>query len=361
MMNCMGSGGGASLVGGIRVADWALGLTYGAMLLVAVLLIASSARAVLQNLRTARERTGDEREFSRPSRKGLDGLRTFFISSKTSGGLLRRPNWKNLHPAFSQEGAVNERLDAIRQGASRLLDRRPNELLGVPADRFAWLPQSRFNELPAAIGQKLLAASKAVSSMIALAITNLQNDHGQFIHGLSHNGREVRAAVFNENEVRAAAGLTMALGAAAFVYAFFARVYLPIQVVTTMFVFEFLIRVTFGLRYSPMGMLAHWLTRGQPPQWVSAKPKRFAWTLGLSLSLAMMVITNSGIRGALPLTICLICLTLMWLEAVLGLCLGCQIHGLMVRRGWITRNDDFEICAHDACATENTSPIGQAQ
>ena len=48
----------------------------------------------------------------------------------------------------------------------------------------------------------------------------------------------------------------------------------------------------------------------------------------------MMVITNLGIRGALPLTICLVCMTLMWLEAVLGLCLGCEIHGLLVRRGW---------------------------
>ena len=55
------------------------------------------------------------------------------------------------------------------------------------------------------------------------------------------------------------------------------------------------------------------------------------------MSFAMMVITNSGIRGALPLTICLICLTLMWLEAVLGLCLGCEIHGLLVRRGWVAQ------------------------
>ena len=48
----------------------------------------------------------------------------------------------------------------------------------------------------------------------------------------------------------------------------------------------------------------------------------------------MTVITNSGIRGPLPRTICLICLTLMWLESVLGLCVGCEIHALLVRRGW---------------------------
>lgn len=158
--------------------------------------------------------------------------------------------------------------------------------------------------------------------------------------------------MFDENQVRAAAGLTMALGTVGFVYAYFAKVYVPIQVVTTVFFIEFLIRVTAGLKYSPIGMLARWMTQRQPPQWASAKPKRFAWTLGLVMSLAMMIITNSGIRGALPLTICLICLALMWLEAVLGLCLGCEIHRLLVRRGFATKDDAFEICAHGSCTID---------
>jgi hypothetical protein len=82
------------------------------------------------------------------------------------------------------------------------------------------------------------------------------------------------------------------------------------------------------------------------------KPKRFAWSLGLVLSLAMTVITNANIRGTLPLTICLICMTLMWLEAMLGLCLGCEIYRLMVRRGWIAKDDAFEVCSNGACSTE---------
>ena len=67
------------------------------------------------------------------------------------------------------------------------------------------------------------------------------------------------------------------------------------------------------------------------------------------MALAMTVITNAGIHGPLPRTICLICLTLMWLEAVLGLCLGCEIYGVMVRRGWRARDDAFEICPNGAC------------
>jgi len=39
----------------------------------------------------------------------------------------------------------------------------------------------------------------------------------------------------------------------------------------------------------------------------------------------------------------------MWMEAVLGLCLGCELYGLMVRRGWRTRDDAFEVCPGGAC------------
>ena len=91
------------------------------------------------------------------------------------------------------------------------------------------------------------------------------------------------------------------------------------------------------------------MTRGREPDWVSAKPKRFAWTLGLGMSFAMMIITNSGIRGTLPRAICLVCLTLMWMESVLGLCLGCKLHAFLVRRGVTTKDPAFEICAGGVC------------
>jgi len=69
----------------------------------------------------------------------------------------------------------------------------------------------------------------------------------------------------------------------------------------------------------------------------------------MAMSGAMMVITNSGIRGTLPRTICAICLTLMWMESVLGVCVGCQLHALLVRKGWTTKDPAFEVCAHGAC------------
>ena len=72
------------------------------------------------------------------------------------------------------------------------------------------------------------------------------------------------------------------------------------QVVASFFFVEFLMRVTAGTRVSPIGCWPGWMTRRQPPDWVSAKPKRFAWTLGLAMSFAMMIITNYGIQAGCP-------------------------------------------------------------
>ena len=157
------------------------------------------------------------------------------------------------------------------------------------------------------------------------------------------------SSVVNENDARAAAGLTMVTGAVAFSYAYFDKQYIPLQVAASLFFVEFLIRVTLGLRYSPFGVVARAMTLSRAPQWVSATPKRFAWTLGLAMAFAMTVITNSGIRGYLPRTICLICLTLMWLESVLGLCVGCKIYGLLALRGWVAVGDGDESCADGYC------------
>ena len=173
---------------------------------------------------------------------------------------------------------------------------------------------------------------------------------GQQAAGLVVDGRELRAAVFNENEVRTAAGVTLVIGAVAFSYAYFEQQYLPLQVVSMVFLVEFVLRTTLGIRYSPVGVLARWLTRNQEPEWVSAKPKRFAWMIGVAMALAMVVITSAGIRGWLPRSLCLTCVTLMWMESALGLCLGCKIYAWLVRHGWRERDADIEVCAGGVCA-----------
>lgn len=184
----------------------------------------------------------------------------------------------------------------------------------------------------------------------------MQLGFGQNAAGLVVGGRELRAAVFNDNEVRAAAGVTLVIAAVAFSFAYFQKQYVPLQVVSSFFLVEFLLRTTLGIRYSPVGVVARWMTRGQAPEWVSAKPKRFAWTLGLAMACSMTVITNSGIRGTLPRTLCLACMTLMWMESVLGLCLGCKLYAWLVRHGYKRRDREIEVCAGGVCALPTPAP-----
>jgi hypothetical protein len=62
----------------------------------------------------------------------------------------------------------------------------------------------------------------------------------------------------------------------------------------------------------------------------------------------------------LPRSICLVCLTLMWLEAVLGLCLGCELYGFLARRGLIGRLHGFDVCVGGACAVpDRPGPRGE--
>lgn len=174
-------------------------------------------------------------------------------------------------------------------------------------------------------------------------------EYGQRISSEQSGGRVLQAAVFNEREVRASAGLLMALGTVAFFVALLDHDYVLLRIVSAYFLFEFLVRIVVGIHRTPSGLIAHVLARRYPPEWVSAKPKRFAWTMAAVLAGAMTVITNVGITGYLPRSICLFCLTLLWLESVLGLCVGCEIHAFSVRRGWATRDPAFEICAGGVC------------
>lgn len=160
----------------------------------------------------------------------------------------------------------------------------------------------------------------------------------------------------DERRVRAAAGLTMAAGAVAFAVAVLDSTPVLIRAVSVLFAIDFAVRVLDRLEHSPVGIVSGWLVRWGPPQSVSARPKRFAWTLGFVMSTTMAIITNLGVRGLIPRTICVICLVLMWAEAVLGLCLGCEIYGALARRGWIGRQDGFDVCASGACEIPAVRP-----
>ena len=109
-------------------------------------------------------------------------------------------------------------------------------------------------------------------------------------------------------------------------------------------------------RFSPSIQLASWLARYQPAVWKPMAPKRFAWSLGLVLASFCWVFFNPDtfagwvntvfmsevlpttynyIPYEVPVTLLYLCLAMMWLEVVLGFCVGCKIHSLLVWLNWI--------------------------
>lgn len=114
---------------------------------------------------------------------------------------------------------------------------------------------------------------------------------------------------------------------------------------------------------SPTVWIAGLLARSRPPVWKPLVPKRFAWTLGATFICTCWVFFNPEVLAGwvnavwtsellptntnymprwIPLTLVATCSVLMWMEAVLGFCLGCQLHALFVRLGWI--RDECEAC-----------------
>lgn len=105
---------------------------------------------------------------------------------------------------------------------------------------------------------------------------------------------------------------------------------------------------------SPTIWLSSFLARRASPVWKPLAPKRFAWTIGASMISVCLVFfhpekfaaalnfmtqsqwlptTEQYLPRWLPLVMVWVCLGFMWFEAVLGYCLGCQVHALLVKLG----------------------------
>jgi hypothetical protein len=173
---------------------------------------------------------------------------------------------------------------------------------------------------------------------------------GEIIPDLKINGHPAPYPVVNERAVRATAGLMLIAAVVAFSLAYFMNYFLPLKIITPIFLVDFTARVFTGVdRFSPFGMLGTMLVRNQKPEWVGAAQKRFAWTIGIAVALFMTVITNMNITGVLPLSFCMMCISLMWMEATLGVCVGCVIYKWFVKHGVMKSPEYYPACPGGVC------------
>lgn len=176
-----------------------------------------------------------------------------------------------------------------------------------------------------------------------MTLKSFLHDYGERVPGYD-------VTVINEREARAAAGILGMLGmlvifiGIGFNHIIVARVYL------TFLFFDFSIKM-FTPRYAPSLLLGKFFVRNQKPEYVGGLQKRFAWTLGWLISLPMMewFVLHWDITFYKVL-ICVLCITLMFLESAFSLCVGCMMYKAIFR-------EDPKHCPGGVCEIQKKDPI----
>jgi len=156
--------------------------------------------------------------------------------------------------------------------------------------------------------------------------------------------------VINEREARAAGGILFMLGmlvifmGIGYNHIMTARIYLAFLFI------DFTARMI-SPKYSPSLLLGKFMVRNQIPEYVGGAQKRFAWTLGWLISIPMMqwFVLNWDITFYKVL-VCVLCLTLMFLESAFSICVGCMIYKAVIDK-------EPEHCPGGVCEVRRKEPI----
>jgi len=135
--------------------------------------------------------------------------------------------------------------------------------------------------------------------------------------------------VLNEREARAAAGILFVFGMLSFLNSFMLGSYVFTQYFVGFFMFDFFIRVL-NPRYSPSLLLGRFFIQNQTPEYVGATQKRFAWSIGLVLSIVMFyLVVLEPQMNPLKILICVACLIFLISEAAFSICIGCKVYNII--------------------------------
>ena len=139
--------------------------------------------------------------------------------------------------------------------------------------------------------------------------------------------------VLNEREIRAAAGILFFATFLSLMLILFTNNFVPVKYVITLFFIDFLIRVFINPRFAPTLIIGRLIVSGQTPEYVGARQKRFAWSVGLFLSATMFVFLV-WVNAYSPITgiTCLVCLLFLFFESAFGICLACKFYSLVFKQ-----------------------------
>lgn len=154
------------------------------------------------------------------------------------------------------------------------------------------------------------------------------------------NPSKPKEMYMDEHAVRARAGILNAITWIAMMNIFFLQNHTIVKVLFPLIAYEFLMSSIFGLTpLAPIGLLGTLLAILLHPQplWKPAKPKRFAWLVGLTL--ATLCFFFFSFREQLgpayrPLVATVVgtCNFFTWLESACGFCVGCFVYNTFLTK-----------------------------
>jgi hypothetical protein len=133
--------------------------------------------------------------------------------------------------------------------------------------------------------------------------------------------------VLNEREARAGAGILLLPAITSFVNSYITHNFIFTKIFVTVFMIDFFIRIFINPNYAPSLILGRFFVQNQTPEYVGAKQKRFAWSIGFVLSVIMFfIIVVFEIMTTIKIGICLLCITFLFSETAFGICIGCILY-----------------------------------
>lgn len=159
--------------------------------------------------------------------------------------------------------------------------------------------------------------------------------------------------VLDERVLRGSAWIMFLLWIIAFINGFVLQNYIVIPYISWFLLLNFLIGVFINPKFTPTMFLSKLMVFKQSPLYVWAIQKRFAWSLGILLSLSIFLLsfkllTNINFFPIICM-LCLICLIFIYLETAFGICVGCKLYFLAIRLKLIKKPKEKPNCIGDSC------------
>lgn len=157
--------------------------------------------------------------------------------------------------------------------------------------------------------------------------------------------------MLNEREIRAAAGIMFVVIYTSLMLILFNNDFRLVKYVVVIFLLDFLIRVFINPKFSPSLIIGRLIVSNQVPEYVGAQQKKFAWIIGVIISVSMFVLLIVINAFGLPTGIgCLLCLIFLFFEAAFGICLACKVYRLIY-------GEKAQYCAGEVCEPKAMQPI----